>query len=422
MTKFHRILFGSLAVLLALAMVSPAQATNGYFTHGYGAISKALAGAGVAMPQDTLASATNPAGMVVVGKRYDAGLAVFSPDRSYTVTGNPSGFPGTFGLTPGKVESDSNYFYIPHFGGNWRLGENMTLGVTVYAHGGMNTDYPTATFYAGEPTGVNLEQLMVGIPWAVRFADKHSIGIMPIIAYQTFEAKGVGSFAPFSSDPAKLSNNGKSTSIGYGAKIGYLGQFTEKFSFGISYQTEISADKFDDYAGLFAEQGRFNIPPSLTAGIAIKATPALSILADYQDIYYSEVKSVSNPFLPNLQTARLGDNEGAGFGWQDMSVWKFGLQYDPESSWVWRFGYSFGDQPIPESEVLFNILAPGVMEDHFTFGFTRQFGESSGLNFALMYAPEVEVTGPNPLEVPGLQDITLAMSQWDIEISYSWGF
>ena len=79
-------------------------------------------------------------------------------------------------------------------------------------------------------------------------------------------------------------------------------------------------------------------------------------------------------------------------------------------------------QPIPESEMLFNILAPGVMEDHFTFGFTRQFGQSRGLNFSLMYAPEVKVTGPNMLEVPGLQDITLAMSQWDIEVSYSWGF
>ena len=143
---------------------------------------------------------------------------------------------------------------------------------------------------------------------------------------------------------------------------------------------------------------------------------------DYQDIYYSDVKSINNPLLPNLQTARLGDDGGAGFGWQDMSVWKFGLQYDPENAWAWRFGYSFGDQPIPESEMLFNILAPGVMEDHFTFGLTRQFGESSGLNFSLMYAPEVEIKGPNLLEVPGLQDITLAMSQWDIEISYSWGF
>ncbi len=274
MTKFHRILFGSLAVLLALAMVSPAQATNGYFTHGYGTIAKALAGAGVAMPQDTMAAATNPAGMVVVGKRYDAGIGVFSPDRSYTVTGNPSGFPGTFGLTPGKVESDSNYFYIPYFGGNWRIGDNMTLGVNLYGHGGMNTDYPAATFYAGQPTGVNLEQLFVGIPWAVEFADKHSIGIMPIFVYQTFEAQGVGSFAPFSSDPTKLSDNGKSTSTGYGAKVGYLGRFTDMFSFGISYQTEMSMDEFADYAGLFAERGGFNIPASLTAGIAIHATPS----------------------------------------------------------------------------------------------------------------------------------------------------
>ena len=422
MTRFYTFLYGSMAVLLALAMVSPALATNGYFTHGYGTLSKALAGAGVALPQDTMAAAINPAGMVFVGKHYDIGVSFFSPDRSYTVTGNPSGFPGTFGLTPGKVESDSDYFYIPYFGGNWRIGDNMSLGVSLYGHGGMNTDYPFAAYYAGQPTGVNLEQLFVGIPWAVRFAERHSIGIMPIIVYQTFEAKGVGSFAPFSADPGKLSNNGDSTSVGYGAKLGYLGRFADRFSFGISYQTEMSMDEFSDYAGLFAERGGFNIPSSLTAGIAIHATPALSLVADYQDIYYSDIKSVHNPLLPNLQQARLGDDAGAGFGWQDMSVWKFGLQYDPDNAWAWRFGYSFGDQPIPDSEVLFNILAPGVMEDHFTFGFTRQLGQSSGLNFSLMYAPEVEITGPNPLEVPGLQDITLAMSQWDIEVSYSWGF
>jgi long-chain fatty acid transport protein len=337
------------------------------------------------------------------------------------VDGQPSGFPGTFGLAPGKVESESNYFYIPQFGANWRLSETSTLGLVAYGHGGMNTDYPTNTFWATSPTGVNLEQLFVGVPWAFKLAEKHAFSIMPIFVYQTFEAQGVGSFAPFSSDPTKLSNNGASTSTGYGAKLGYMGQWWDKFSFGFSYQTEMSMGEFDDYAGLFAERGGFNIPSSWTAGFAIRPTERMTLMMDLQKIYYSDVKSISNPLLPNLQTARLGDDEGAGFGWKDMDIVKIGFQYDTLDRWIWRAGVSIGAQPIPASEGLFNILAPGVMEEHLTFGFTRKIGTSMGFDVAFMYAPEVEVSGPNTLEFPGAQQIILAMDQWELSFNYSWG-
>jgi long-chain fatty acid transport protein len=70
---------------------------------------------------------------------------------------------------------------------------------------------------------------------------------------------------------------------------------------------------------------------------------------------------------------------------------------------------------------MFNILAPGVREEHFTFGFTRDLPKGA-LNVSLMHAPAVSVRGPNPLEVPGQQTIEIEMNQWDLEIGYSWGF
>ena len=77
------------AVLAAVA--APALATDGYFSHGYGTHYKGIAGAGAALHLDSLAAATNPAAMAFLGPRWDASLALFSPDRYYTVTGNPSG-------------------------------------------------------------------------------------------------------------------------------------------------------------------------------------------------------------------------------------------------------------------------------------------------------------------------------------------
>ncbi len=51
---------------------------HGYFSHGYGAIYEALAGAGVAFPRSAFADTINPAGMVMVGKRLRAELNTLS--------------------------------------------------------------------------------------------------------------------------------------------------------------------------------------------------------------------------------------------------------------------------------------------------------------------------------------------------------
>ncbi len=105
------------AIGLALALASPALATDGYFQLGYGTPYLGMAGAGVALPLNTLAPATNPAANAFL-TGYDLGVAVFAPSREFTVSGNPSGYPGTFGLQPGTTKSGTNVFVIPSLGAN----------------------------------------------------------------------------------------------------------------------------------------------------------------------------------------------------------------------------------------------------------------------------------------------------------------
>lgn len=71
-----------LLVSLLATFISPAFATNGYLAHGYGIKSKGMAGTGVALPQDTLIGATNPAGIAFVGNRVDLGVPYLSPRRN----------------------------------------------------------------------------------------------------------------------------------------------------------------------------------------------------------------------------------------------------------------------------------------------------------------------------------------------------
>lgn len=408
-----------IASLASILVASAALATDGYFANGYGTSCKAMAGACVALHLSTLAPATNPAAIAFLGGRYDISIDYFRPDRDYDVVGNPSGQPGTFGLAPGDVSSDSLNFVIPAIGANWKLSDRLAVGVALYGNGGMNTDYNARTF-GFKPTGVDLAQLFVAPTVAYSFLPGQAVGATVIGAFQRFSAEGLRAFSQFSSSPANLTNGGADGAWGYGGRFGYLGEFGI-VSIGASYQTKISMGRFDRYSGLFAEQGSFDIPSTWTAGIAVRPIPPVTVTGDYERILYSQVPSIANPLLPNLMISRLGDDNGAGFGWQDIGTWKVGLAVDVSKEWTLRGGYSQGDQPIPSSQVLFNILAPGVIEKHGAIGATYHATHTE-FNLAVVRAFSHTVSGPNPLEVPGQQRIKLRMNQWEVDLGIGFGF
>jgi long-chain fatty acid transport protein len=415
----HRHTRALVAVIFALA-AAQASATDGYFANGYGTNYKAMGGAGVALYLGTQAPATNPASMAFLGRRFDIGVEAFNPNRQFTVNGAPSGFPGTFGLAPGTVKSGSRYFPVPAMGANWTVGENGAFGVAAYGNGGMNTNYAASVFGAGE-TGVDLSQMFLAPTFSYKLDSRNALGVSAILAYQRFEAKGLLGFSQMSTDPSKLTNLDHANSYGAGFKVGYLAQYSDRFSLGLSYQSRIWMTPFDDYAGLFADKGDFDIPQTFTGGVGIKPSDKLTVALDVQWINYESIKSVSNDFLPNLGMARLGMAEGAGFGWHDMTIYKGGLQYEANENWIMRAGYSYGKEPIRNDEVLINILAPGVMEHHITAGFTRNLGNGRALNIAIVRAIPKSVSGPNNLEVPNRQFIDLKMDQWEVDFSYTFG-
>jgi long-chain fatty acid transport protein len=442
--------------LLACTFPASVWATNGYFSHGTSIAEKGMAGAGVAYSQDTLAAANNPAGMVWQGARYDIGAALFGPMREYKATGSPSAPAGSpcgpcpFSIGDGdqSIDSENEAFLIPQFGYNWVINDDSTVGVSVFGNGGMNTEYKDGTAILGPnpitglnfeapgtfgdgTTGVDLAQLFIAKTYAAKINENTSWGISGIIAYQRFEAKGLANFSPFSLDPSNLTNNDHDTATGFGIRLGFQTEISPGVRFGAAYQPEIDMSEFDDYAGLFAEDGDFNIPSNFTVGLAIDVRDHGVLVVDVQQINYEDVDAVSNPIEPltdgscaagagaggsGVGDGCLGGDDGAGFGWEDMTVVKIGYQWQ-DGDMTWRVGVSTGDQPIPSSEVVFNILAPGVVEEHITFGFTKQIDAQSSFNFAAMYAPSVSVDGTNTFD-PN-QEIELEMDQYELAFTYN---
>ena len=149
----------------------------------------------------------------------------------------------------------------------------MTLGIAAYGNGGMNTNYkvnPYGRFGATGTAGVNLEQLFISPAVALKINDHNSIGIAANIVYQRFNAKRHRRLCGFSQDPSHVSNKGNDDSYGVGARIGWIGKVNDYLSLGASYQTKTRMSKFDQYAGLFADSGRFDVPENYTLGLSVK--------------------------------------------------------------------------------------------------------------------------------------------------------
>ena len=419
---------GAVGVLAAASFAPPLSlAAEGYFSHGYGAVNKSMAGAGVAAGFDAMSQVTNPASLALVETQLSIDVSVFSQRASYQVTGAPSNT-AIFDLEAGSFDSDRDLFYIPSIGNSWEIDDSSSWGWALYANGAITTVWnePAAGVFGDGRAGIDLAQAFLQFTYAQEISPAVYLGISPIIAVQRFKAFGLSAFdnATNSASPGNVTGNGYDLSYGYGGKLGLQMDIGAGFSFGAAYRTEMVMTDFNKYSGLLANGGEFNIPATLQTGFAWRSKSGFVAALDYKRIFYGDVDAISSSISRlTVDGVPLGSNGGPGFGWEDVDIIKFGLEIPVGASVKLRAGAAVNTNPIPESEVAFNILAPGVQEQHYTVGLTWKVGERHAINVAGMYAPTSSVSGPNAFESPvDLQNIELESSQWEATLGWSWMF
>ncbi len=441
-TKTHKLAVLSVSLAAMAAIATPAFATDGYFSYGFGARQKALGGAGVADGRDSTTTSLNPAGLTNVGTEFSSSMTLFSPSRKYEGGAIPGFTPN--GADPSAtVESGNNYFYVPNMAASIRLAPNPlvdVIGISMYGNGGMNTDYaavarntcPVGTqgvgMFCSGKSGVNLQQALLSVAFAKAMGPL-SIGVAPTIARQQIEVEGISAFAPFSTNFANLTNRGTDVSWGWGVRAGLEYKVMPGLRIGVAGNTPMYMQRFDRYRGLFAEQGDFDIPASLTAGFAYDVNPALTFMFDYKHIWYSKVASISNSST-NVETCApfsggptcLGGSNGPGFGWSDVNVFKFGLEYRMNPALTLRAGYSYNTAPIKSADAMFNIIAPAVVQHHITGGLEYKYNANWSLELAGAYVPREHLSG-NELAIGNPpHTVDISMSQWEVTAGVKYKF
>ena len=416
------------AITAGLAVPTASYATNGMFLIGYGTKARGVGGVAIAMPQDSLAGAVNPATIGFVKSRADVGGDIFLPTAESE-------------LGDLRMESRANLFAMPAMGGVYGFNRKVTMGFSAVPYGGGGSRYNTNLFNASSGSnpdatlGVNLMVMQMNPTVSYKINRQNSIGASLVFAIQTFRAFGLSYFETFTQSfvdnagtVTGLTNNGNDWAYGAGTRIGWMGKFMDKkLSLGAVYSSRVYMTKFEKYTDLFAEQGDLDTPANVGVGISYKFTPKLTLGMDITHTFYEDVAAIGNAsaqkgpgsVYPNAdEKHRLGNPDGLGFGWENQTVFKLGAIYDYNDRWTLRAGWNYGESPIDETngEILMNIVAPAVTQNHLTLGATYSPAKRIEWSFSYVHAFEFEQNGPTFIGDSG--ELSMFQNSFGVSFGY----
>ena len=414
--------------LLMAALFVPAivQATNGYQLIGVGSYQKSLGGAVTANPGSAMTAITNPAGMIRIGKRADFSMEAFMPERSTDFAA----------LGGEKVDSDSSLYGVPAIG--WTAPaagrDDLYFGGGMYGTSGLGVDYaetlmmPANASFTGNDliwdgySNIAFWQMAPTLAWNPN--DRLSLGVAVNIDYQQVSfaqrIRDDVTDASFNFDLSRSAN-----AFGFGLSAGLLFDLSDSFTLGASYKSKQWFSELEYnlregdidmrlMGGPVYPGGTYSLdldfPQQAAVGMAWRAGERVTLAADLKWINWSDTMGELKVVGPD------GYDFAMDPGWDDQLVYALGLDILLTEQLNLRFGFNYAESPIDENNAANNLILPGIVEDHYTFGLEYRF-EHWDLAFHYMYAPENLVRAKTMF--PGTV-ISLEEQSVGINLGYRW--
>jgi len=405
---------GVLTLAAALTVnPSPAHAMNASRQIGYGAKSKGMGGVGIALPQDSLVAAMNPAGMPYVADRWDIGLGyVFQDADTRSIARlNDGGF---------EDHCSDVGIWLPEAGVSWMFCPCQVLGVSIYVDSAFSTEYNRRILGYSDPVfdgGSNVEawnyNLVVAPSWSWRINTVHSIGVALNIAITGLNFQGYGTAAALSFFPNDATNRGTAYSEGVSVRVGWLGNLCNRFMAGFTFQTRTWVRKYRKYQGLLHDAGESDLPGSLGVGATWFPWSCVALSAEYQHVIWNKV---TNSFWGAREF--FGGVNGPGVSWNAQGIFKVGGYWRILPCLTLRLGYNWGQSPISCADTIANVGTQQIIEHHITTGATYRF-DCNEITFYYYYGFSHRIRGEIPilpLQIPN--GYNLRNEQQAVGLSY----
>lgn len=371
--RFHSFAVAGLALACGQAM-----AMNGAQLGGYGIKNAGMGGASIALPLDASAAANNPAGMAFVPTSVVGNVVVFKGKSNFT--------------GPGRTLYDNTTEAGPEGGFNWVVNSQMTVGLSLSGAGaGANFGEPLNPMLPGLQnlkSSQKIADVIPSISWKI--SPNLAVGLGVIFSFQEFEAQGVIAPIPVPPGYVALPNHGKEKASGVGARIGLQWNATPALSVGATYKSRTSMSKLGKYGDannlLAYSAGKVDIPSEYGLGLAWKATPSVTLAADFLEVQYSDVTVMKDP---------------GGQKWKDQSILRLGAAWEMNPTWTLRSGLSRNQRQITSDRTLQNILSPAINNVAYTFGASMKLDPKSDISFSMEHNPSQTLNGTGPLATTG---------------------
>jgi hypothetical protein len=241
-----------------------------------------------------------------------------------------------------------------------------------------------------------LQRYVVAPSISQRLGSVGSVNVSAIFAYQHFAEVGLtpavpypaGDFASIAPPALRTSD----TSSGAGLRVDYTNQLTNTVDWQLGVQSRINMDALNNYKGMYAEPGTFDIPASANVGLGFALTPGIRLDAGVERVMYSQVTPFTSSALPPRFLALLSSSISPTFAWQDLDVYSIGASVRDGTNGDWTLRYSTREQPVPTSVLLQNAL-PNASARNYELGYAHGFGDRSSFRLSASYAPTDFILG-----------------------------
>lgn len=361
-------------IVVACAMAAgTASANNGDQMVGYSGLANAMGGAVVATPQDVSTTLSNPAGLAFLHlgdehTRFDMNLGILNPIR-----------------TMNNVESDNGAYVMASGGFAFRsekFGDQLTIGVGAYPISGGGVDFPVGSLNLGSGT------------YSV-VASRMSLRIGPGLAYRVNPNLAIGASLHLVSNQMSIKTFNAMTSTsttypqdvayGYSYVLGTVYQINDKLRFGAAYTSRSHTEDLEWNMDDGKWKLKFDDPQTVALGLSYQATDRLLIEGDVKWIDFSGVRTVNT--LQGPTSSRT-----LAYGWDDQTVYAFGVKYRLNNTYTVLAGYNYGKSPINADDVNNNTGVTAIVEKHLSAGLSMRASKHSTLNFSLIHGFKNELT------------------------------
>ncbi len=403
------------SVTMGVAILAAMSSTygQGIMVPSAGPINSAMAGASTAAPVDFGSSYWNPANLSgLQSQEFLLGSALALPSLHLQSSLPADSIGGVFPPTNrfGDSRSDSGVAAGLATGFSFRMTDDsrltMGLGVFGLVGGGVNfagsyqnpvvaPSQPPKYFGLG-PIYANLSLLGINPMASYQITDKLAIGGGPIIT------AGTPSFSPAFFAPGPRTALGVPTfpaatnarpEWGAGFQVGLLYELNTNWNLGFSYKSPVWQEKWDfnsSYPNLSPRRIgiQASLPEILSWGVAYKGLPRTLIDVDLRYMDYAN---------STLFGTKVVDG---GLGWRSIFVLALGAQYEATERLTLRAGYLYNMNPVSAPATLFNVQAPGIIQNTLTLGASYQVNDNMTFSLAWMHGFRNAIDGPI-LQIPG---------------------